>query len=120
MCQQTNPNPIPNPNFHLYPNPDPNLYPDPTRPPQLEVARYRPNIVVGGGGLQPFAEDAWHDVALGPHRLTVDGASLPSVADKIAADAIVLNLFPKLLDSPTGSLAKQFLCMATMCSRPPH
>ena len=47
------------------------------------MARYRPNILVGGGGLQPFAEDAWQEVALGPHRLTVDGAWPPSAAEEI-------------------------------------
>ena len=41
---------------------------------QVEVARYRPNILVGGAGVEPFAEDAWQEVQLGSHRLLVDGA----------------------------------------------
>ena len=41
---------------------------------QVEVARYRPNILIGGAGVEPFAEDTWQEVQLGPHRLSVDGA----------------------------------------------
>ena len=41
---------------------------------QVEVARYRPNILVGGAGMEPFAEDVWQAVKLGPHQLFVDGA----------------------------------------------
>jgi uncharacterized protein YcbX len=45
---------------------------------QVEVARYRPNILVGGANVEPFAEDAWQAVELGPHRLLVDGAHATS------------------------------------------
>lgn len=38
-----------------------------------EVARYRPNILFGGGGLVPFAEDGWRAVQLGASHFSVDG-----------------------------------------------
>ena len=40
----------------------------------IDMARFRPNLVVGGGGLAPFAEDAWHSLALGAARFRVVGA----------------------------------------------
>ena len=41
----------------------------------IDMARFRPNLVVGGGGLAPFAEDAWRGLALGAAYFRVVGAS---------------------------------------------
>lgn len=39
-----------------------------------EVARFRPNILIGGGGgLAPFEEDGWRRVQLGASSFSVDG-----------------------------------------------
>ncbi len=40
----------------------------------IGMTRFRPNLVVGGGGLAPFAEDAWRGLALGAAQLRVVGA----------------------------------------------
>ena len=40
----------------------------------IDMARFRPNLVVGGGGLAPFAEDAWRGLTLGAARFRVVGA----------------------------------------------
>jgi len=80
------------------------------------VARYRPNILVGGGGLEPFAEDTWQDVALGPHRLTVDGASLPPTVDMAAADSAVMpvTFASEICLAQHASRATQLTCIAHM------
>ncbi|KAK9839312.1 hypothetical protein WJX81_007091 [Elliptochloris bilobata] len=41
--------------------------------PQVDMLRFRPNLVVGGPGLAPFAEDAWRMLALGKARFSIAG-----------------------------------------------
>lgn len=41
--------------------------------PGVDMLRFRPNLVVGGAGLAPFAEDAWRGLALGAVEFRVAG-----------------------------------------------
>ena len=40
------------------------------------VSRFRPNLVVSGNGMAPYAEDEWSDVIIGGHKFKVRTASL--------------------------------------------
>ena len=46
-------------------------------PAPLDMMRFRPNLVVGGAGLAPFAEDAWRGLQLGAACFRVAGAARP-------------------------------------------
>lgn len=41
--------------------------------PGVDMLRFRPNLVVGGARLAPFAEDAWRGLALGAVEFCVAG-----------------------------------------------
>jgi len=44
-------------------------------PAPLDMMRFRPNLVVGGAGLAPFAEDAWRGLQLGAACFRVAGVA---------------------------------------------
>ena len=35
------------------------------------LSRFRPNLVVSGNGIEPYAEDDWCDVTIGVHKFKV-------------------------------------------------
>lgn len=45
-----------------------------SRPEPLAMARFRPNLVVGGRDVEPFAEDAWQRVRVGEVEMRVSEA----------------------------------------------
>ena len=40
----------------------------------VSVAQFRPNFLVGSRGMEPFCEDSWRFVQLGPHFFHITGA----------------------------------------------
>ena len=46
------------------------------------MLRFRPNLVVGGAGLAPFAEDAWRGLALGAVEFRVAGEHVNEVGSR--------------------------------------
>ena len=50
--------------------------------PGVDMLRFRPNLVVGGAGLAPFAEDAWRGLALGAVEFCVAGEHVNEVRSR--------------------------------------
>eukprot|EP00887_Chlorella_sp_A99_P004517 scaffold34.g4517.t1 len=50
------------------------------------LLRFRPNLVVGGPGLTPYAEDAWRTLRVGPARLVAAGGC--PRCDMVCADPL--------------------------------
>ena len=41
------------------------------------ASRFRPNLVVSGNGMVPYAEDEWNDIAIGDQKFKVRKTAYP-------------------------------------------
>ena len=62
--------------------------------PELDVVRFRPNVVVDGDPSSPFAEDSWPFVHLGDVRFRVNGVCDRCVMTTIDPETLVRGKEP--------------------------